>query len=232
MSDGAYAVVMPVYNEEENIKEILGEWVSALKDIDAKFLIVNDGSRDNSLKMLNEAAEQHPNVIVFNKENTGHGQSCIFGYGKAVEMGFDYIFQTDSDGQTDPKDFLKYHGLVKDNRLVLGYRSRRGDGLARLVISRVLSLVVFLVTGVFVKDSNVPFRFFQRGLLAEVIKEIPSDFYLANIPVAVKAVKMNAGCRFVDISFRRRTGGKASVEGWKLLKLAVGLIKDFKKTKI
>jgi glycosyltransferase involved in cell wall biosynthesis len=67
-------------------------------------MIVNDGSKDNTYQKMLLLQEKYPLLIPVDKSNSGHGATCLFAYRKAIEANADYIFQTDSDGQTDPED--------------------------------------------------------------------------------------------------------------------------------
>jgi dolichol-phosphate mannosyltransferase len=100
-------VVMPVYNEEEAVGAVIAEWQKALiaSGLNYTFCILNDGSKDNTLQILEECAQHNSNIKVINKSNSGHGQTCVMGYQMGLEAGADWIFQIDSDGQCDPQYF-------------------------------------------------------------------------------------------------------------------------------
>ena len=95
---------------------------------------------------------------MINKENTGHGPTCIFAYKYAIAENADWVFQTDSDGQTKSSDFWNFWEKRNIYDFIIGYRAKRGDGLARRFISQTLKLVIFIIFNVIVKDANTPFR--------------------------------------------------------------------------
>ena len=103
-------VVMPVYNEERALPDIFREWIPMLRATVGEFrlLAIDDGSRDESLTVLNQLAAQYTELEVVHKNNTGHGQSCIFGYRLALDRGAKWVFQLDSDGQCDPRYFQSF----------------------------------------------------------------------------------------------------------------------------
>lgn len=72
---------------------------------DSKLLIINDGSKDRTLEIINECAQSRNDLIVLDKPNSGHGPSVVAGYRYALAHGADYVFQTDSDGQTSTEEF-------------------------------------------------------------------------------------------------------------------------------
>ncbi len=102
MSDILY-VVMPAYNEEENIKNVVADWYPVLagKDAASKLVIADSGSTDNTHNYLIELKNQYPQLEIFTDCEKQHGPKVIALYDYAIKQGADYIFQTDSDGQTN-----------------------------------------------------------------------------------------------------------------------------------
>ena len=88
--------------------------------------------------------------------------------------------------------------------------TRRDDGWARWAISRAVSLVGLLATGTWVGDANVPYRLMRRDALALALEELPADFHLTNILLAVRLQRLT-GIRWVPIRFRERHGGTPSI---------------------
>ena len=100
-------IVIPAYNEEETITAVAKKWHKIVEKIGqhSKLVIINDGSKDNTLKKLKTLTKTLPNLVVLNKENGGHGDTILYGYKYALNKKADYIFQTDSDDQTLPSEF-------------------------------------------------------------------------------------------------------------------------------
>src|SRR4051812_24136494 len=100
-------VIMPVYNEQACIIPVLEEWLTCLRACVPAFMlcVVNDGSTDATPELLRGFAENHPEIVLIDKPNTGHGQTCIYGYRLALQRGADWVLQIDSDGQCDPRYF-------------------------------------------------------------------------------------------------------------------------------
>ena len=111
MEDSLY-IVMPAYNEEANIEAVVKEWHEVVAKIgpESRLVVVNDGSKDNTYGKLLELADKYPQLTPVTKENSGHGATLLFAYNYAVDHKADYIFQTDSDGQTNPDEFLQNSG--------------------------------------------------------------------------------------------------------------------------
>ena len=102
-------IIVPAYNEEENLDLIINQWYPIIEDIgeDSRLVIIDDGSKDHTYDILLKAQEQHPLLQPLTKQNGGHGSTVLFGYRYAIEHRANWIFQTDSDGQTDPAEFAK-----------------------------------------------------------------------------------------------------------------------------
>src|SRR5688500_17715441 len=147
-------VVMPIYNEQASIGAVVREWKDCLEKVapDHRILILNDGSKDNTAQVLAELAASVPGVEVINKPNSGHGRTCIMGYGEAIKRGARWVFQIDSDGQCDPQYFASAWQKRQESIAVFGKRTDRDDGMARKVISYFCRLATHIATGVPVRD--------------------------------------------------------------------------------
>ena len=162
--------------------------------------------------------------MIIHSTNQLHHPAFSSNHWLAVEAGADWVFQIDSDGQCDPRYFPAVWAERANAKAVYGYRKRREDGRMRFFISRIVSVVTLIGNGAWVRDPNVPYRLMHADTLRGLIDEVPTDFHLANILVAALQAK-RFGIRWVDIGFRQRQGGVASVkryafakQGWKLFR--------------
>ncbi|HVM90528.1 MAG TPA: glycosyltransferase, partial [Verrucomicrobiae bacterium] len=153
----------------------------------------------------------HSHVRVIDKPNSGHGQTCVEGYRQALRDGADWIFQIDSDGQCDPQYFQALWSRRESSGVLFGYRRRRDDGWFRYAVSHILSATVLLATGQWVRDSNVPYRLMRADALSGIVPQIPSDFDLANVLVAVLLAE-KFPITWIDIRFRNRYGRPANTK--------------------
>ena len=104
--------VMPAYNESENIKETVAQWYPVIEKInkmdncEAVLAIANDGSKDDTFEVMKNIKEggAFPLFEPLTKPNGGHGATVLYLYRHALNNGADYVFQTDSDGQTNPDE--------------------------------------------------------------------------------------------------------------------------------
>lgn len=206
-------VIMPVYNEEESLSHVLDAWLPALrKELDNfVYCVINDGSKDKSVDIMKSYAASNPEIKVVDKENSGHGQSCIFGYKLAIEAGAQWVFQIDSDGQCNPTYFQSCVEASENNKVVYGYRKTRDDGWKRFYISRIVSSFIWIATGVWVRDANVPYRFMHTDTLKTIVNHVPKDFHLANVLISTYQ-QYKFKIKWVNIHFDDRFGGEPSVK--------------------
>lgn len=217
---------MPVYNESSNIEEVVADWKAEIKRVgidDFEFVLVDDGSTDDTLDKLKQLSAQDPRIKTFSKDNSGHGQTCIFGYKKAIELEPEWILQIDSDGQCDPLFFAEFWQSRVDGKAVLGFRWQRDDGFSRLLISRALSLTMFLMSGKWLKDVNVPYRLMDFPTLEKVMRMVPDDFDLINTLLSyIYATKYDIV--WAPIIFRRRTSGESSLNLGRIIKMGIKMV--------
>ena len=168
-----------------------------------------------------------PQLILLTKENGGHGPAIRYGYEYAVKEGADFIFQTDSDGQTVAEEFWRFWKHRSEYDFVVGCRTKREDGFSRLVVTRTLRVVVRACFGVWLRDVNTPFRLVKRELMEEALTLIPEDFNLANVALSVIAAKKGARMLSIPITFRPRQGGVNSINIPKITKMGMKAVGDF-----
>lgn len=213
-------IVMPIFNEQESIQKTFAEWEIELNKQKYftlyTFLLINDGSTDNTIQILNKIKEGKKYVEVLDKANTGHGQSCLIGYKYAQLHSFEYVLQLDSDGQCDPKYLKKFINKLSQSDVVYGIRFYRKDGLIRFWVSRILSLIALVVTRIWSWDPNVPYRLFKVDTIKDFLQFKTDKISLVNVILALYHKKHNP--KLVPIIFRDRHGGSPSVSTSKLYK--------------
>ncbi len=224
-------LVIPAYNEQEMIRSVIEEWYPQVEMTgpESRLVIVDDGSTDNTPLILKEEEEKRPQLIVKRKENSGHGATILLGYRFAIREGADYIFQTDSDGQTDPAEFRAFWEKRAKYDMIVGHRNRRQDGLGRIIVTKVLKLVILLCFHVWVKDANTPFRLMKAQTLREEMKYVPREYFLANVLISVIYAKHQHRVCYIPISFRPRQGGKNFINIRRIVKVGFKAIGEFVK---
>ena len=234
MSDTLY-IVMPAYNEEENIKTTLDAWYPIIEkysvDGSSRLVVVNDGSKDNTYQMMLEYAETHPLFTPLTKPNGGHGPTVIYAYDYAVKQGADWIFQTDSDGQTDPNEFDAFWNDRNDYDALFGNRTERGDGQSRALVEKVVCLLVRYFFGVKVPDANAPFRLMRAEKVKQYLTKLKPDYNLPNIMMTTYFVYYKNRVDFRPITFKPREKGTNSINVKKIVKIGQAALKDFRELK-
>ncbi len=222
-------MVIPAYNEEENILEVLDDWypMVVMTGPESRLVIIDDGSRDSTYELLKKERERRPQLIVRHKKNSGHGSTLLSGYHFAVSQGADYVFQTDSDGQTKPDEFPAFWHTRRHYDMVIGSRRKREDGVFRVLVTKVLKLVVLVCFHVSVEDANTPFRLMNAKALSEELSLVPRDFFLANVLLTVIFTKHKRRVKFVPITFRPRQGGINSINFKRIFKIGKQSVRDF-----
>lgn len=224
-------IVIPAYNEEENIEQVLEGWYPIVEKHRgngcSRLVVIDDGSRDRTYEILAVYARKHPLTVVLHKENSGHGATLLYGYQYALEQGADYIFQTDSDGQTLPEEFEVFWEKKDQNDMVIGNRNKREDGFSRVLVTKNLKGVIRICFGVSVTDANTPFRLMRAETLRRYMDWIPKDFNLSNVLISVIFVKKGCKVEFVPITFRPRQGGVNSINLKKIFKIGKHAVVDF-----
>lgn len=225
-------IVIPAYNESENIRQVIEDWYPVVEKYsgngESRLVIIDDGSKDNTYEIIRGLAGERPLLHPITKPNGGHGPTVLYGYRYALENDADYIFQTDSDGQTRPEEFHKFWEERKKYSAVIGYRNHREDGFSRIVVTKTLKLVLRLIFGLNVTDANTPFRLMKREVLEEYLPDIPNDFNLSNVMLTVLLLYNKEKVEFIPITFRPRQGGVNSINLPKITKIGIRAVKDFR----
>ena len=228
MSDRLY-IVIPAYNEEQNIETVVKEWheVADRAGEDSRLVVIDDGSKDATYEKLQKLAENYPQLIPVTKKNSGHGATILYGYQYAVEQKADYVFQTDSDGQTLPNEFWPLWEARQDYDAQIGDRKGRQDGFSRVVVTKVLKFVLLLSFGKQIADANTPFRLMSAASLQRHMDKIPKDYNLSNVLLTVLYEKAGDRIRYVPITFRCRQGGVNSINMRRITRIGWRALKDF-----
>ena len=223
-------IVMPAYNEESNIEAVIKEWYSVLegKGEDSRLIVADSGCTDKTHDIIEELRRSgYPKLRAFSKGDKRHGPKVLNLYKYAIVHKADYIFQTDSDGQTNPLEFNKFWENRDKYDVVLGYRPVRGDGKDRKFVENVVCLIVRIFFGVKVKDANAPFRLMKTSIVNKYISRFPSRYNIPNIIFTSFFVYYDEKVLFLPITFKPRRGGKNSINIISIVKIGIRALFDF-----
>lgn len=226
-------IVMPAYNEEENIEDVVKQWYPVLngKDEKSRLVIADSGSQDKTHEILVDLQKQYSQLEILTDTMKQHGPKVIALYDYAIKSGADYIFQTDSDGQTNPDEFDAFWQLRSEYDGVFGHRNVRGDGKSRAMVEKVVCFLIKLYFGVKVPDANAPFRLMKSSVVAKYLYRLDKDYNLPNIMMTTYFAYYKEKMTFRTISFKPRQGGVNSINLSKIFKIGWKALKDFKNLK-
>lgn len=220
MKKDTVIAVIPVYNEDQCIEQVISDWGTKLTELklDFKILIVNDGSTDNTPVILDKLAKTHPELEVLHQVNGGHGSAVKNGYIHALSYKTEYIFQTDSDNQFTPDDFEKLWVKRKDSPAVFGYRMDRKDPGYRKVISFFLKKRILDFFQVDIPDANIPYRLFRSDFLRSMLSVLNSGLFAPNIFLSILSFRILGSCPVIGVQHFDRGGTEAKLIRWSLVK--------------
>lgn len=226
----ALYLVMPAYNEEENIEQVVRDWYPVLEQTgpDSKLVIADSGSTDRTHEILLSLQQtDFPKLVILDQTGKQHGPKLIALYRYAIQQGADYIFQTDSDGQTDPLEFRAFWRRRYEYDAIIGHRSSRGDGRFRAFVEGVVCALLRIIFGIRVPDANAPFRLMTTAVVDKYIDRFEEDYFLPNIMLTTFFSYYHEKLLFRRISFKPRQGGVNSINVKKIFKAGLDALKDF-----
>jgi len=214
------SLVLPAYNEAPRIALVVEEWVAALATLGVAcdVVVYDDGSTDETPRVLAALVRKHPALQVVRHENRGHGPTVLRAYREARGR---WIAQADADGEIDVGGFAALWDARATADLVVGRREGRASPLVRRVITGVSSLTVRLAFGRGVHDVNCPFRLMRAEAVRPLFDLVPDDTFAPN--VALSGLAVAHGLRVVERPVRavvRRPDG-GSLGGLRALRAAL-----------
>ena len=201
------SLVMPAYNEAENIEPMVAEATLALEANadDYEIVVVDDGSADATAEVTRQVMETYPRVrLVQHEVNQGFGAAVFTGFTGATK---EWIFYTDADRQFVLSEVEKFVPYMADADLIAGYRAPRRDPFMRVFYGKGWSALCTLLFGYTVRDVDCGFKLFRRDIIQELAPQIESRGATFSIEWLVRAKR--AGYRFVElpVSHRPRVAG-------------------------
>lgn len=226
-------IVMPAYNEEANIEAVVNQWYPILagKSEGSRLVIADSGSCDRTHEILEGLKATHSQLEILTDCDRQHGPKLIAMYNYAIKNGADYVFQTDSDGQTNPDEFSEYWDNRDKYDAIIGNRTKRGDGASRAFVEKVVVTLLRLYFGIKVPDANAPFRLMKCSLVAKYIDRMPIDYNLPNIMLTTFYAFYKENIVFKEITFKPRKAGKNSINIRRIIVIGWKALDDFKRFK-
>ena len=226
-------VIIPTYNEKENIESI----IRYVFNLDEKFdiLIIDDGSPDGTADIIKRLQQEFPTSLhlIQRDGKQGLGTAYIAGFRWSLDNGYDYTFEMDADFSHNPDDLLRLLLACKDDGADLAIGSRYVTGvnvvnwpIGRVLMSYYASVYVKLVTGMNIHDSTAGFVCYKRRLLEKIeLDKIRFKGYAFQIEMKFTASKMGAVIKEVPIIFTNRVLGTSKMSGGIFSEAVFGVIK-------
>ena len=236
-------VVIPTYNEADNIKRIIEE---VLKQGDQfSVLVVDDASPDGTANLVKEMQKNEQRIALLERSGKlGLGTAYVAGFKYALQHQYDYVFEMDADFSHDPAELKNFLKLFDDYDLIIGSRYVVGVNvvnwpLSRLILSYGANLYTRIITGMPIKDATGGFKCFRASKLKEIdLDTIRSNGYGFQIEMNYRMWKNGARIKETPIIFVDRRSGVSKMNKsiiyeaiflvWKL-KLFPWLLKKRKK---
>jgi len=205
-------VIVPTYNERENIGTLLDQLMTLPERVDV--LVVDDASPDGTAAVVAERAAREPRIhLLMRAGKLGLGSAYVEGFRYALAHGAEFIFEMDADFSHDPEAIGSFLAAAEEADVVLG--SRYIDGvrvvnwpLNRLILSRAANVYTRVITGLPVHDATGGFKCFRRRALEGIrLDRVKSDGYAFQIEVSFKCWKRGFRIREIPIVFVDRRAG-------------------------
>jgi dolichol-phosphate mannosyltransferase len=215
---GGVLVVVPTYNERENLEPLLTRLHATLPQVHV--LVVDDASPDGTGGLAERLAADDARVRVLHRSGkTGLGAAYLAGFAVGLRGPYDVIVEMDADGSHAPEDLPALLAAVGDADVVLGSRYVPGGQVVnwpvhRRILSRGGSLYARLALGVQIRDMTGGYRAFRRQVLEELaLDDVASQGYCFQIDLAWRAVQAGFRVREVPITFVERERGTSKMDG-------------------
>ncbi|MBP8060571.1 MAG: polyprenol monophosphomannose synthase [Cloacibacterium sp.] len=223
-------VIIPTYNEKENIRNIINA-VFALEQ-DFHVLIVDDSSPDGTAQIVEEMRKEFPTHLhlLIRKVKDGLGKAYIAGFKWALEYGYEYIFEMDADFSHNPNDLPKLYDAAVNADMSIGSRYCNGVNVVNWPMSRVLlsyfaSKYVRFVLRIPVFDTTAGFVCFSRKVLEEIgLDQIKMTGYGFQVEMKYRAFRKKFQIAEVPIIFTDRTQGESKMNGGIIKEAVFGVI--------
>lgn len=225
-------VIIPTYNEIENISNIITAVISLPQRFD--ILIVDDASPDGTANAVREMQQKYNNRIslISREGKLGLGTAYITGFEWALKQGYDYIFEMDADFSHNPQDLLKLYETCKNEAdVAIGSRYVSGVNvvnwpMGRVIMSYYASKYVRVITGMKVADATAGFMCYRRQVLETInLDKIEFKGYAFQIEMKFKAFKKGFRIKEVPIIFINRTLGTSKMNSGIFGEAFFGVIK-------
>ena len=221
------SIVLPAHNESGNLPELIKDISACMRDLlwDYEIIIVNDGSTDNTAKVVADLIRDPRVKIVNHASNRGYGAALRSGFAAATKP---WIFFMDSDRQFDIKEITKLSVYANDFDMIIGYRKDRQDNMLRKLNGEIFNLAVNILFGLWLRDIDCAFKLLKKEIVDRA--HLESNGALINTELLVRAKKLGYKIKQLPVSHFPRERGEQSGANIKVILRAVKEILLFRLT--
>jgi len=226
-------VIIPTYNEKENIEAIIRAVFSQEKAFHV--LIVDDNSPDGTSKIVSRLISEFPSSLFLEKrlQKNGIGTAYIHGFKWAIENNYEYIIEMDADFSHDPKDLIRLYNACENEGADLSIGSRYSKGvnvvnwpMKRVLLSYFASKYVRFITRIPIHDTTAGFVCYKRKVLETIkLDKIKFVGYAFQIEMKFKAWQHKFNIKEVSVIFTDRTLGESKMDGSIVYEALFGVLK-------
>ncbi|MCY4545596.1 MAG: polyprenol monophosphomannose synthase [Gemmatimonadetes bacterium] len=209
-------IIVPTYNELENIRRLLPELMALGPDI--RVLVVDDNSPDGTGKLADELAAENERISVLHRPGKlGLGSAYVAGFKYAIQQDVDCVFEMDADFSHDPAMIPRFIEEIASCDVVIGSRYISGINvvnwpMSRLLLSYFANIYTRLVTGMTIRDTTSGYKCFRREVLEHIeLDEVRSDGYAFQIEVNFRCWRKGYRLREIPIIFVDRRSGTSKL---------------------
>ena len=214
------SVFFPCYNEDKNINNTVSKAITVLNKVAKKWeiILINDGSKDNTAKVIEQIRLANPKEIKIITHNPNRG------YGAALKSGlynsqYEWITFSDSDGQFDFGEIIKFIDKQKETKsdLVIGYYLSRQVSKATILTSKIWEIIVFILFGLKVTDIDCGFKLINKKVVETIPKLEAERGAFISSEFLIKAKKAGFKISELGVHHYPRTEGKATGRNIKVI---------------
>lgn len=209
-------IIVPTYNEFENIRRLLPELMTL--DPDIRVLVVDDNSPDGTGKLADELAAENERISVLHRpEKLGLGSAYVAGFRYAIQQDVDCVFEMDADFSHDPAMIPRFIEQIASCDVVIGSRYISGINvvnwpMSRLLLSYFANMYTRVVTGMTIRDATSGFKCFRREVLEKIeLDDVRSDGYAFQIEMNFRCWRKGYRVREIPIIFVDRRSGTSKL---------------------
>lgn len=223
-------VIIPTYNEKENIASIIHAVMNLKQDF--QILVVDDSSPDGTIDIVTELQSRYPNNLhlIIRKIKDGLGKAYIHGFKWAIENKFDYIFEMDADFSHNPEDLPRLFVACQNADMSVGSRYSQGVNVVNWPMGRVLlsyfaSKYVRFILGIPVYDTTAGFVCFKRETLEKIgLEKVKLKGYGFQVEMKYRAFRKGLKIVEIPIIFTNRLLGESKMNGGIIGEAILGIL--------